>query len=371
MKRFALVGCILALVGCSSAPDPKEPTPLEKIEQTTNLTLQWSHNLGSKSEITPMVWPAVQENRVYAIAGERALAIDLSGAIQWQRDLDAVTAAGTAVIGNQLVFVDNQGNVVSLNSDNGEQRWVFPWGREVVVPPVPGEGGMLVRSTDESVVLIDLEGQEVWQREGTTARLAYRGQAKPLSVDGGYVVPTDTGEVVAILSTDALNAWRRSFTGNRRELIDLDATPVVADDAIVIAGAQTGISSLDPSTGSVRWDVEVFSLLPLAADYQTVYATDLDGQVVAVNAASGEVLWRQTGLKFRFPSGPIATDAGIMVVDSLGVGHLLDTQNGAFIGRLKTGLSGTISLTAIEQDVLAMDNSGRLIRIGTGIGINN
>ena len=56
-----------------------------------------------------------------------------------------------------------------------------------------------------------------------------------------------------------------------------------------------------------------------------------------------------------------------MVVDSLGVGHLLDAQNGAFIGRVKTGLSGTISLTAIEQDVLAMDNAGRLSRIG----INN
>ena len=182
-------------------------------------------------------------------------------------------------------------------------------------------------------------------------------------MDGGYVLPNDSGEVMALLAQDGLNAWRRSLAGVRGELVDLDASPVIAANSIVIGGAQTGLSALDPASGSVRWDVEVFSLLPLTTDEQAIYATDLDGQVVAVNAASGEILWRQTGLN-SLPSGPIATDAGIMVVDSLGVGHLLDTQNGAFIGRVKTGLSGAISLTAIEQDVLAMDNSGRLSRIG-------
>ena len=364
MKRLALVGFALALVGCSSAPERPEPTELDRIDDKVALSIQWNEDLGASAEQTAMLWPAVQGDRIYAAAGETLMALDAAGSVVWEQSLEQPVSGGVTAIGNQVVLSDAMGSIRAFNSANGQATWSWDWGRETIVPATAGQNGLLVRSTDESVALIDFQGNPLWQRQGTPARLAYRGQARPLAVDGGYVLPNDSGEVMALLAQDGLNAWRRSLAGVRGELVDLDASPVIAANSIIIGGAQTGLSALDPASGSVRWDVEVFSLLPLATDEQAIYATDLDGQVVAVNAASGEILWRQTGLKFRFPSGPIATDAGIMVVDSLGVGHLLDTQNGAFIGRVKTGLSGAISLTAIEQDVLAMDNSGRLSRIG-------
>ena len=56
---------------------------------------------------------------------------------------------------------------------------------------------------------------------------------------------------------------------------------------------------LGPASGSVRWDVEVFSLLLATDDQTSTQRTGWSGG--GSQCGSGEILWRQTGLKFRFP----------------------------------------------------------------------
>ena len=85
------------------------------------------------------------------------------------------------------------------------------WGRETIVPVTAGQNGLLVRSTDESVALIDFQGNEIWQRRGTPLDWPIADKPARLAVDGGYVLPNDSGEVMALLAQDGLNAWRRSL----------------------------------------------------------------------------------------------------------------------------------------------------------------
>ena len=365
IKTLALISAAAVLAGCANQSERPEPTQLNKLDTDASLDVRWQVKLGGTPEDSARLYPAIQSDAVYAASGDVVMSIDAaSGQVNWAQDLDSNVTGATSVLGNRVYFADAQGQVNAADTATGQLDWQYAWGREMLLAPTPSASGLLIRSTDNDLALLDLAGQLLWEREGVPAQLAYRGQARPLAVDGGYIVADDSGVLAAVLDTDGLDAWRRSLGASRDELIDLDADPVLAADQIIAAGAQTGVRALNPQGGGVLWDTEVFSLAPLASDAQRIYATDPDGQIFAIDARNGEILWRQPGLKFRFPSGPAVTDSGVYVADSLGAVHMLDAANGQFVARVTTSLTGTVSLTAFEQDVIAMDNSGRVVRIG-------
>ena len=64
---------------------------------------------------------------------------------------------GVTAIGNQVVLSDAMGSIRAFNSANGQATWSWDWGRETIVPATAGQNGLLVRSTDESVALIDFK----------------------------------------------------------------------------------------------------------------------------------------------------------------------------------------------------------------------
>ena len=366
MKNTLVLMTVAALmVGCSSKPERDAPTKLESFDSQRSLDQRWSARVASVPENSPLLFPAVQNDQVWIAGGEELSALDANtGVEQFSQSLPAPVTGAVSVAGNQVFWADLNGDVNAADANSGQLNWSFPWARESILPPVANTNGVLLVSTDGDLTQLDFTGQVVWQRDGQPARLGYRGQARPLAISGGYIVADDTGDVAAVLTEDGLDAWRRNLGTQRNELIDLDADPTLSAGAIVVAGAQTGVSALDPQNGQVRWDTEVFSRTALSATETQVFATDLDGQIFAINSQNGEILWRQPGLKFRFPSGPLVREGGVFVADSLGVVHVLDLQTGEFIARTKSALGGRISLTPIEQDVIAMDNSGRVARIG-------
>lgn len=365
MKRLGCMGLALLLAGCASNNERPEPTELERLSGDAQLQRVWDVQLDGNQDINSRLYPAIQAERAFAAAGDELAAMDLaSGQVLWSVELDTPVAGATSVAGNRVYLSDQAGRVQSFDTESGQADWSFDWGREMVLAPVAGQTSLLIRSTDNDLALLDLQGGLLWERAGQSAALAYRGQARPIAVEGGFIVADDTGDLAAVLVEDGLDAWRRALGTQRDELVDLDADPTLAANMIVAAGARTGVSGYSPQNGSQLFDTDVFSLVPLASNDQTVFATDLDGQVFGINVNNGEILWRQPGLKYRYPSGPAVTTAGVFVVDSLGVAHLLDPQTGEFVARTNTGLAGTVSLTALEQDVIAMDQSGRVIRIG-------
>ena len=364
-KALALAVIATVLAGCSSKPERPEPTKLQALDVQADIELRWTARVDSTPENSPRLFPAIQDEQILIAGGEELQALDsVSGDTRWSQDLESPVTGALGVAGNQVFWADLSGRIQAADATTGAPMWNFRWNRESILPPIANETGVLIASTDGDLAQLDFAGNLQWERQGQAARLGYRGQAKPLAISGGYIVADDTGDVAAVLVEDGLDAWRRALGTGRDELIDLDADPALSAGSIIVAGAQTGVSALDPQNGQVRWDTEVFSLAALSATETQVFATDLDGQIFAIDSQTGEVQWRQPGLKFRFPSGPQVVEGGVFVADSLGVVHVLDPQTGEFIARTRSALGGTISLTPIEQDVIAMDNSGRVARIG-------
>ena len=362
--RVWLAVALAALVGCSSGPERPKPTKLESVDSRVELRQQWSVTLKADDADATRLVADYAGDMVFVAAGNAVRAVDaVTGDNRWSLDLDTPVSAGISEAYGNLYWVDVAG-VLNSATVAGEPSFTIATGREVLVPPSVSADRILVQGSDGSLATYAYDGQLLWEREGESPSLGFRGQARAATLQGGFLVPRDSGDVLAVLSDDGLDAWRRRLGNARDDLADLDADPVITGEIAMVAGAKTGVTALLVQNGQVYWESDVFSLKPLNTDGERLYAVDTDGQVFALELRTGQVVWRQPALKFRYPSGPLATESGVVVVDSLGVAHALDTQTGEIIGRTKTALRGSISLSSLDDDVLAMDTQGRLVRIG-------
>lgn len=362
--RVLLAVALVALVGCSSGPERPSPTKLVSLDTRVDMQARWSTTLKADDADATRLVADQAGGVVYAAAGDAVKAIDATtGKVSWALDLDTAVSAGISEAYGNLYWVDVAGYLHSAGID-GERGFRVATGREVLVPPSVSTDRILVQGSDGSLATYAYDGMLLWQRDGDSPSLGFRGQARAATLQGGFLVARDSGDVMAVLADDGLDAWRRRLGNARDDLADLDADPAIAGELAMVAGAKTGVTALLVKNGQVYWESEVTSLKPLHSDGDNLYAVDLDGQVFALELRTGQVVWRQPALKFRYPSGPLATKAGVVVVDSLGVAHTLNTETGEIIGRTNTTLRGSISLSSLDDDVLAMDTQGRLVRIG-------
>jgi len=116
-------------------------------------------------------------------------------------------------------------------------------------------------------------------------------------------------------------AWSRSAGTGTSDDSELTAAPIVAGGTVYTLDAAARVSAFDTGSGALRWRT---SLVPneeedgeegfgggLALAGDRLYVTTGFGEVLALAAGSGEILWRQ-GFNAAFRAGP-AIDAGILV----------------------------------------------------------
>jgi outer membrane protein assembly factor BamB len=161
----------------------------------------------------------------------------------------------------------------------------------------------------------------------------------------------------------------------------ITSAPIILGGNIYTLDAGAELTSFDASSGSRNWRVSLAHEAEagkegfgggLAADGGTIYAATGFGEVLAVSAASGEILWRQSfGAPFR--AAPAAAGGLVVAVtrDNRAVG--LDGATGKVRWRMQAassdaGLLGGAS-PAISGRLVALPfASGELVGIDGGAG---
>ncbi|MGH8160767.1 MAG: outer membrane protein assembly factor BamB [Gammaproteobacteria bacterium] len=218
-----------------------------------------------------------------------------------------------------------------------------------------GQGGpeVFAASTHGHVAAFDAAtGKRLWSHHVKKGRLS----GGPVAGDGLVVVGTRLGDAIALDASDGKLKWKQ-YVG----------APVIAAPAIgtsivavkTIAGTLVGLS---PKTGAVVWQTSEaqpsltlrFGIEPLIVN-GVVYGGFADGNVIAVDAATGKEQWhRQVGQ----PSGnnPVA--------NLVNVGGVMD-----FVG-------GDLYVATYQSRLAALDgNSGqvlwsRKLSTYTGVGLD-
>jgi outer membrane protein assembly factor BamB len=167
-------------------------------------------------------------------------------------------------------------------------------GKEIVA--ASGKNGIVIAADPKS-------GKVLWKRavgkhsgHDDDGLLAMRGEESKIKT--GTVYPGSLGGVIAPMSTDGSTLF----------------VPIVNNPIELISGSEKSeggeasgeVVALDAATGKVKWKQQLSSPAfgATTAVNDLVFATSYEGSVSAFNAKSGQILWRE-----KLPAG---TNSGVM-----------------------------------------------------------
>jgi outer membrane protein assembly factor BamB len=237
---------------------------------------RWDHQLGDPSERWCWAGAAVGDGLVVAGAAGHLAALDASsGAVRWARDDLSpddwmMSRASPAVVGDVVVagFGNRHTHLCALDAASGELMWRHA-GPELAgswsTPTVAGDA-VVVATVHGWLRGVDLTtGEERW-------RAALDGPwpvARPAVVGDSLVVAVGSGGTVAAFALDdgsarwsvTLGPARRARRPYGREPGGHSAGPVVSDDGrhVVAAGASGRVVAVEAATGRVVWEHDVGS----------------------------------------------------------------------------------------------------------------
>lgn len=181
-----------------------------------------------------------------------------------------------------------------------------------------------------------------------------------IAVAGDLLVTAGQAEaddvVVALSTADGSERWRASlgpaYAGHDGSHDGPIATPTIADGRVFALSARGRLMALDAATGAVLWQREVASELAAPApfygygssprvvgDRVVLWIGGEVGSVAAFDVATGELRWRQLEESTDAQSPMIATLGGREQVVVIGGTHLagLDPADGAVLWQLEHG----------------------------------
>ena len=239
-----------------------------------------------------------------------------SGNLQWKVALNKGVAATPLVIGDRIVGVSAEGEVVAVDAKSGKVVWQkAPAGPLKPLPyiPSPAYAGKRIFMADNinNVFAIDAAtGATLWRRT-----LSGRPNTALVVVGSSVIAGTVDGHL----------HWIASDSGEVEKTIRLEegrpyGTPVLASPLLFVlaGGAKSSLLALDAASGAVRWKQETpkewTTYRPLLTG-SNVIAGDQDRNLCAFDRASGAKRWcRPVG---QVPRGLGIGDDGTFYVGSL------------------------------------------------------
>ncbi len=353
MARFALLLLLASLSGCSwvnnflgGTDNIEPPTPLTPLTDPLAVQSIWRTGSGTDSRDKAVrLLPILGKQDLY-LAGfnGRVVAVDRdTGSQRWsvRKDFDISGGVGS---GEEMVLVASTiGDIVALDADTGEERWRVSVSRGVLSPPEAGFGVVVVRAVDGSLYGLDAaDGSRLWRFDSTQPALTLRGTSSPVLVQNAVIVGMDNGKVAILDVSTGRPFWERTVAPPRGRseldrMVDIDATPLVVGKVLYVGTFQGQVVALDAESGKILWSKEMSVYAGMDVDQRYLYVTAADGAVWALDRLSGATAWRQDALRYRSVSGPALLGEYVVVGDFEGYLHWLSREDGRLVGRVRLG----------------------------------
>ena len=201
--------------------------------------------------------------------------------------------------GNRVYAASRDGNVVALNPQTGKKAWVTRLDMALSAGPGVGENLVVVGSADGLLIALDAAtGAEKWRADITGETLA---------------APAIKDDTVVVLTIDNRLRGLSVFDGAERWIVEQStpvltmrgsASPVIVGSSVV-AGFDNGrLVAVNIASGDVVWEqllsppsgrsdldrlADVDGLISVVG--QDIYAAGYQGNVASLAAESGQILW--------------------------------------------------------------------------------
>ncbi|WP_207626535.1 outer membrane protein assembly factor BamB [Parendozoicomonas haliclonae] len=365
---------LLGLAGCSSdGEEAVEPAPLPDFTAEVTIKEVWSHGVGSgQGDSWLHLTPVVEGDRIYtAGASGQVTALDrTSGKEIWAVELDRRISGG-AGIGEDLALVATRdGHVIALNAADGSKLWETPVSSESLSAPQVANGVVVVQTIDSKITGLDAKtGKPLWIQETLQPVLTLRGTSTPLVSRGVVFAGFANGEARAFRADNGSLLWDAKVAVPRgsselERMVDVEATPLISDDLLYMVSYQGNVVAIDPASGRVLWAREASSYESMSEGFGNLYLTDAESFVSGVDQRTGSVVWTQKDLKNRGLSGPETSGSQVVAGDFEGYLHALSQVDGRIVGRTKVDSSGIrVKPLVVDDMIYVYTNDGYLFAL--------
>jgi outer membrane protein assembly factor BamB len=363
-RNLLALTAVLLLSACSLFGDDDEelePAELIDFETTVPVKRLWSTKVGSDAEFLRVALrPMGDGNRLYAASvNGNVVALDpASGKQVWRNKLGIGLSSGPGVGEGLVVVVAADGYVIALSADDGAERWRAYISGESLATPLVHDQWVVVQTVDNKLTALSVfDGAERWSLDQTTPALTMRGSTSPQAVGQSVVTGFDNGRVMAINLESGDVEWDSmlappSGRSDLDRLSDIDGDIAVVGQDIYASGYQGRIASLAGESGQVLWARELSTYAGVSADWNNVYSTLQNGELIALSRRGGAELWRQNVLLRREPTVPVSFRTTVVVGDLEGYLHFFSNVDGEPAARVRAGKSAIVSTPLVMADRL-------------------
>ena len=372
MRIVLLTAASLLLTSCSLFGDKDdevlEPKELVKIQTKLNIKRLWSTKIGEASEFLLVgLRPVSDGNRIFVASYDgNVLALDAeTGKERWKTKLDMQLSAGPAVNEGVIVVASKDGHIIVLDAATGVEEWRTYIAGETLAKPLINDDSIVVQTIDNRLrALSRFDGRQRWAIEQTAPSLTVRGAASPLLVGSLVIAGFNNGRLLAVDIRTGDIEWEAflaipSGRSDLDRLSDVNGAIAVVGQDIYAAGYNGSVAALASESGQRLWSREISSHVGVSADWNSVYTTRDDGEVIALSRRDGNESWRSDDLLRRDPTLPVPFHTTAVVGDFEGYLHFFSNLNGEAVARVRFGKSAiTSSPIVVANRLYVQSDSG-------------
>lgn len=371
-----LFGVLVA--GCSSDENKEEPAELEDIEQVISVNELWSSQVGDGYDDQYLfLQPVFTSDLIYAVDvyGELVAVNKQSGKTLWDVDLDERVSGALGFDGLNLYYATYNGELVSLDinrdssnsSEPVKEKWRSSLSSEAIAPPQSNDKIVVVQTVDGRVAAFDKKsGERLWVYQSSAPVLSLRGTATPYVTDEITITGFANGELIALDNTNGTPHWQKavSLAQGRTELerlVDVDGSVSSMENMLYATSFQGDIKAIEAISGKELWSKSASSYVSAENDFGSVYISQSNGNVVALDRANRSESWKQASLSYRRLTAPIAVDSLIAVGDFEGYLHFLSKTDGKIVGRIRVDSDGLRAPMYVDESTLFVFGNGGVL----------
>ncbi len=362
--RAALAALAAALVGC--AADKPKPAALEAVTPQIAGRQVWSARLDSVQ--FPLA-VAVRDG-AFIVAGTDGTVLSLdaqSGAERWRGQAGNKLSAGVGSDGRFAAVVTRDNELVLL--DQGAKLWSARLASRTATAPLVAGERVFVVGVDRVVHAFDaLDGRRLWtlQRSGEALTLAQPGV---LAAYKNTLVAGIGALMLGIDPTTGSVRWEVAVTSPRgtnevERLNDLVGPLLRVGDNLCARAFQTAVGCVvvnDTNRATLRWSRNAGGQQAVGGDADFVFGGDGTDRLSAWRAGGGELVWTNERLLYRSLSAPLSAGKAVMFGDLEGQVHFLARDDGRSLLRLPTDGSPVVAQPVLSgSTALVVTRNGGL-----------
>ena len=382
LSRLLLLLLVLQLSACGSMnplklleDEPNVEPPAELVELNNSISVRklWSTSVGSgAAEDRVKLVPYVLEGRVYVANREGGVkALDSSnGRVIWSVDKEVEISGGPGA-GEGLVMVGtSDGEVIALSQQDGSEVWRSRVSSEVLSVPKAGLGMVVVHSNDGKLYALSVkDGKIAWVYDRSIPVLTLHGSSSPLISGPLVFCGFASGKLIAFDLESGQLVWEATIavpTGRSEleRMVDIDGDPILQAGVIYVATYQGQLAAVVENSGEVIWRRKLSSYAGLGADFKSLYVSDAEDQVWAIDPRNSSSLWKQDKLHGRRLTAPAVLGGYVVVGDFEGYLHWMSPEDGELVARNRVGDDPITTPPVIDGDVAyVLGDGGELAAI--------